>query len=88
MTMCMACGQRDRDCGCLARLEQQCSNFNQLVSVGDQVIVKRDDGSFEERTTRSPAQVLSGHTPVIWLEGIAGCYALDRVTPKNLRGRA
>lgn len=85
MTMCMACGERDRDCSCLGRLEGVCSNFNRLVSVGDEVIVKRDDGSFFETITRSPAQVLSGHTPVIWLEGITGCYALERVTPKRLR---
>jgi len=85
MTMCMACGKRDRDCGCLGRLEAECSNFNLLVKVGDPVTVKRDDGSLFETTTRSEAQVLSGHTPVIWVEGIVGCYLLERVTPRSPR---
>ncbi|MDP1611680.1 MAG: hypothetical protein Q8M11_11530, partial [Sulfuritalea sp.] len=31
--------------------------------------------------TRSDAQVLSGHSAVIWLENVSGCYLLDRVTP-------
>ncbi|WP_374650281.1 hypothetical protein [Rhizorhabdus sp.] len=31
--------------------------------------------------TRSKAEVLSGHSAVIWLDGISGCYLLDRVTP-------
>lgn len=31
--------------------------------------------------TRTPAQVLSGHTAVVWLEGEAGCWGLSHVTP-------
>ena len=29
--------------------------------------------------TRSEAQLLSGHTPVVWVEGIAGCVCLSHV---------
>jgi hypothetical protein len=29
--------------------------------------------------TRSEAQLLAGHTAVVWLEGVAGCWALDCV---------
>ena len=31
--------------------------------------------------TRTEAQVLSGHTPVVWLEGKAGCVCLSHCTP-------
>ena len=31
--------------------------------------------------TRSQAQILSGHTPVVWVEGYAGCIALTHVEP-------
>jgi hypothetical protein len=29
--------------------------------------------------TRSEAQILSGHTPVVWVEGHSGCIALTHV---------
>ncbi len=35
----------------------------------------------ENEYQRSDAQVLSGHSAVIWLENVSGCYLLDRVTP-------
>lgn len=31
--------------------------------------------------TRSHAEVLSGHTAVVWIDGIAGCIALSHVEP-------
>lgn len=40
-----------------------------------------DDGSDVPSKTRSPAEVLGGHSAVVWLEGTSGCYLLDRVTP-------
>lgn len=46
---------------------------------GVKVTVKMDDGTTKETVTRSAAQLLSGHTAVIWLEGISGYYCLDRV---------
>lgn len=49
-------------------------------TVGTPVKVRKDDGQIVATRTRSHAEVLSGHTAVIWLEGISGCYALDRVT--------
>lgn len=43
-------------------------------------VIKTDDFGDETRTkTRSCAEILGGHTAVIWLEGTAGCYDLDRV---------
>lgn len=31
--------------------------------------------------TRSKAEILSGHTPVVWVEDYAGCIALTHVRP-------
>ena len=39
-----------------------------------------DGGEIRETVTTSEAQVLSGHSAVIWLDGISGCYDLERVT--------
>lgn len=54
--------------------------------VGTKVRYRRDDGSFEETTTRSAPWVLSGRTAVIWLEGRAACVSLERV--EVVRGAA
>lgn len=64
------------------RLQAECDRFNAKVNVGDEVFVKLDgvDEPFRTRT-RSVAQILSGHSAVIWLEAVSGCYLLDRVTP-------
>lgn len=51
------------------------------------VDVTLDDGSVVRTVTRTSANLLGGHTPVVWLQSIpgghrfSGCYALDRVTP-------
>lgn len=47
---------------------------------GAAVEVRLDSGEVRRTVTESEAQMLSGHTAVIWLEGISGAYALDRVT--------
>jgi hypothetical protein len=64
-----------------ANLQAQCDAFNSRYSVGQKVSVRKDDGAGILTVTRSKAEVLSGHSAVIWLEGISGCYLLDRVTP-------
>lgn len=51
--------------------------------VGCKVFLRKDDGSIFETVTRSEAEVLSGHTAVIWLKGVVGCYMLDRVTRRR-----
>lgn len=48
--------------------------------IGTRVRVTKDDGAIVETYTNSKAQLLGGHTAVVWLDGIAGCYLLDRVT--------
>jgi len=87
MTMCMRCGMRDSDCECPGRaeahkrqMEAYVETWNRQNPVGCDVDVKRDDGQVTQTRTRSEAWLLGGHTPVICVEGISGCYALERVT--------
>lgn len=54
--------------------------FNAKYPVGTEVAVRRDNGESQVTITRSKAEVLSGHSAVIWLDGISGCYLLDRVS--------
>lgn len=65
----------------LRALQAQCDRFNDRYPIGQRVSVRRDGGDGIVTVTRSEAQVLSGHSAVIWVEGISGCYLLDRVTP-------
>lgn len=64
-----------------AQLQAACDVFNAAHQVGTVVTVLLDGGEVRETITTSEAQVLSGHTAVIWLDGISGCYDLKRVTP-------
>lgn len=64
------------------KLQQlECDKWNERYPVGQAVVVRLDSGEDRATTTRSKAQLLSGHSAVIWLEGISGCYLLSRVTP-------
>ena len=66
----------------VAKLQATCDAFNAKYPVGTRVMLKKDfEPTPVETRTRSEAQVLSGHTSVIWLEGVTGCYALDCVKP-------
>jgi hypothetical protein len=62
-----------------AALQKQCDDWNRDNEIGAFVKVKMDSGEIRETRTRSEAQVLGGHSAVVWLEGISGCYLLDRV---------
>jgi hypothetical protein len=69
----------------IGELEALCATWNSRHPVGTFVryyrrIHPREDlaGVFR---TRSAAQVLSGHTAVVWLEGVSGCVCLDAVEP-------
>lgn len=66
----------------LKQMQAQCDKFNARVPVGGAVTVLLDSGENRETVTTSEAQILSGHTAVIWLKGVSGCYLLDRVTPR------
>lgn len=60
---------------------QSVEQWNERHPVGSDVIVRLDSGKDLQTRTRSRAEILSGHTPVIWLEGVRGCYILERVRP-------
>ena len=72
------------------------AQWNALVPIGSPVSVEMDSGEIRATTTRSNAQMLGaepsrgcpGHTAVIFLEGITGCYNLSRVRPKGGLSRA
>lgn len=53
--------------------------WNATHPVGTPVVLRLDNGKDFATKTRSRAEILSGHTPVIWLEGVRGCYILERV---------
>lgn len=56
-------------------------NWNLRHPPGTAVRVRKDNDETVDTVTKSKAELLGGHTPVVWLEGISGCYALDRCTP-------
>lgn len=62
----------------LANVVEQCESWNRANPVGTTVDVARDNGTVERTRTRSEAYILSGHSAVVMLEGISGCYLLDR----------
>lgn len=62
-------------------LQHLVDTFNARYPIGQRVTLRKDDGSDVDTTTRARAAILSGHSAVIWLEGVGGCYLLDRVTP-------
>ncbi|WP_186275829.1 hypothetical protein [Burkholderia gladioli] len=52
--------------------------WNARVSVGATVEYSEVIGDPPKTyTTRSPAEVLSGHTAVVWLNGKSGCVCID-----------
>jgi len=62
-------------------IDNQVAVFNKAFAVGDTVLVERDNGETLETITRSEAWNLSGHSAVVQLKGISGCYAIKRVKP-------
>lgn len=61
--------------------QRQVDQWNARFPVGQAVTVRRDNGEGVSTKTTSAAELLSGHSAVIWLEGVSGCYLLSRVTP-------
>lgn len=58
------------------------AQFNNAVHVGQEVDYRSDPHAAPQRfKTRCPAEVLSGHTAVVWLEGKSGCVSLESLTP-------
>ncbi len=59
--------------------ELEADRWNAEHPVGTEVLVTRDNGEEERTKTRSEAWVLSGHTAVVMVDGIAGGYLLSRI---------
>lgn len=64
-------------------LQHWCDSWNAAHPVGTPVILTKDGGEHMHTKTRSKAEVLNGHSAVIWLEGVRGCYLLNRVIPNE-----
>lgn len=60
-------------------LHASVDRWNANHAVGDAVRFRQDDGTTLCTKTRSRAELLSGHTPVVWLDGVSGCVLLSRV---------
>lgn len=67
-----------------AGLKATCDAFNARYPVGTPGLFTRDSGELFRTRTRSEAMVLSGHSAVVWLEGVGGYYLLDRFAPDTL----
>lgn len=61
--------------------EQQAAMWNEKYPVGIAVLYWRGakQGPGKQSSTKSQAEVLGGHTAVIWVEGEPGCIALSHV---------
>lgn len=60
-------------------------DFNSTYPVGtvcDYWTMDRNGDPSGTAKTRSSAELLGGHTAVVWLEGVSGCIALTHVRPK------
>lgn len=66
-------------------------DWNSKHSVGIEVIVTKDDKTERRTKTRSAALMLGasgeypGHTAVIWVDGVPGCYALERARAADVK---
>ena len=69
------------------KLSDAVERWNSRYQVGQRVRLRKDDGAVIETTTRTKAGILSGHSSVIWLDGVAGCYLLDCVSAISPSGR-
>jgi hypothetical protein len=72
------------------KAQKECDQFNAANPVGTNVLYwkgVREDGPSGVAPTRSEAQVLGGHTSVVWVKGEGGCIALSHVevAPSYLR---
>ena len=62
--------------------QKECDLFNARIPVGSLVEYSEILGDLPigQFRTRTEAQVLSGHTAVVWLEGKSGCVCVEHCT--------
>ncbi len=66
----------------LTERRQQVKEFNQRYPVGTPVIVKLAEGGTLSTKTTAKAEIIGGHTPVVWIEdGFSGAVPLRDVSP-------
>ena len=62
--------------------EQEVADWNARVKIGDLVEYRSyPEAAPQTFKTRTEAQVLSGHTAVVWLVGKSGCVYCDACRP-------
>lgn len=68
--------------------QKEVDAFNARVMVGDLIEYSEVIGMTEPKrfNTATEAQVLSGHTAVVWLEGKSGCVAVSHCKPVGVAG--
>jgi hypothetical protein len=68
-------------------LQTECDRWNEKYPIGTLVEYFRLINPLEEPegryVTRSAAQVMGGHSAVIWLQGKSGCVALEACVPEE-----
>lgn len=69
----------------LADRKRDVARFNARFSVGDPFWAYRGLRGVNPIavTLRTPAELLSGHTPVAWVDGTSGCIALTHLEPRQ-----
>lgn len=60
--------------------QRKVDDWNERYPVGQAVNVRIDGGGTIQTKTRGPAELLCGHSAVIWLDGLLACVLLSRVT--------
>ena len=65
------------------KLQKEVDRFNNQFPVGTKVEYWRGirEGEGKIGFIKSRAEILSGHTPVVWIAGCSGCIALSHVRP-------
>lgn len=65
----------------MTREESMIKMFNENIKMGDTIKLADDEEQIFEAVIIAPAQMLGGHTPVVYLKG-KGAYDLNRVRSK------
>jgi len=63
----------------IEKMQKAVDKFNSTYKIGDTIKYKDDCGTVVVDTVKAPADILSGHTPVMWLTNQRSCYLLERV---------
>lgn len=68
-----------------ANPQADAARFNAKVKVGDAIEYReiQGEGPAAVFKTRAPAEVLGGHTAVVWLEGKVGCVCVAHCVAAN-----